>query len=172
MMTWFVWTSPTSPPRATEGAVSESRNFFESERAARDHAIVAFRKGLRVEAGTLEGVQPQRRVRPDEACKWAFDGLDYVEGSWHLIALTSSADFEEFTSELRLIFMTAMSPIGCEAHERQERNESRTVFLSPSASALVVEMPGYNDRLSSCALNEGIKNDPRTKLRRIFENPT
>jgi hypothetical protein len=74
VMTWFVSTSPLPPPGATEGMGSDLRH-YETERGARDHAIPALLRNGRIEAGAVEGVQPQNRIRPSEAHKLAFSGL-------------------------------------------------------------------------------------------------
>ena len=69
MNTWFVSTvnrAPGEPHFSFIWAMQE----FERESAARRYAKDALNQGLRVEAGTLAGIQPEVRVCWREAVDW------------------------------------------------------------------------------------------------------
>jgi hypothetical protein len=78
--------------------------------------------------------------------------IDYVEGSWHFIELTSDMAEQEvahFANALRSKFNASGMPEGCAAYRKQEPGGVQLVMLNPQASSLVSEMPLWASSLHS-----------------------
>ncbi|MGA7196289.1 hypothetical protein [Roseiarcus sp.] len=69
MISWFV--STTRPMRESEGDVEWLLLPCATEEEAKEHASRALVRGMRIEAGTIPGIEPRVRIGGPAAHHWA-----------------------------------------------------------------------------------------------------